>query len=92
MYNVRLVKVGELAKSLTFKWKALVRAYSPPRVEEVLSVVSLDLVANHSQESSDPDPDLFVAADGRPMTFTMSDKDQEAFKVTMNAENAMWQI
>ena len=40
----------------------------------------------------DPDPDLFVAADGRPMTFTMSYKDQEAFKVTMNAENAMWQI
>ena len=44
MYNVRPVKVGELAKSLTFKWKALVRAYSPPRVEEVLSVVSLNLV------------------------------------------------
>ena len=78
-----------MAKSLTFKWKALVRAYSPPRVEEVLSVVSLDLVANHSQESSDPDPDLFVAADGKPMTFIMSSEDKEAFKVRIKAKNIM---
>ena len=81
--------MGDLAKSVTSKWKRLVMAYSPPRVEEDLSVIGLDLVANHSQESSDPDPDLFVAADGRPMTFIMSPEDKEAFEVRMKADNAM---
>ena len=80
--------MGDLAKDLVKKWKRLVMAYSPPRVEEDLSEVGLDPVVNHSQKSSDPDPDLFMATDGKPMAFLMSGKDKEAFKVRMDAENA----
>ena len=81
--------MGKLAKIITSAWKRLVMAYSPPRVEEDMPVIGLDLVANRSQDSSDPDPDLFVAADGRPMTFIMSPEDKEAFEVRMKADNAM---
>jgi hypothetical protein len=81
--------VGELAKSVISKWKRLVMTYSPPRVEEDLSVDCQDLTDIHSQESPDPDPDLFVADDGRPMAFLMSAKDKEAIKVRRDAKNVL---